>query len=263
MAHTPPGELLDEARLFYKAVRRDFSRGLWSAYEQHSESYNRLVRQCFNYSGTKALLPIAPLSDNDLRSPRLQLEAERVKLAEVVQKAELLSLVLTRASRSTGTAGVGVRALPRSERSVQELCERFHRVAAQLGSSRRGRRRWQVADEYDVQTLLHGLLLLYFDDVRAEEWTPSRAGASARMDFLIPEHRIVVEAKMTRQGLGSRQVGDQLIADIERYQSHPSCRTLICLVYDPNALLTNPRGLERDLMGKSSHNLRVIVAVRP
>lgn len=42
-----------------------------------------------------------------------------------------------------------------------------------------------LEDEYDVQDLPHALLLLYFDDVRAEEWTPSYAGKSARMDFLL------------------------------------------------------------------------------
>ena len=30
-----------------------------------------------------------------------------------------------------------------------------------------------VTDEYDVQDLFHAILLLHFDDVRAEEVTPS------------------------------------------------------------------------------------------
>jgi REase_DpnII-MboI len=64
--------------------------------------------------------------------------------------------------------------------------------------------------EYDVQDLLHALLHLYCDDIRTEEWTPSYAGASSRMDFLLKKEKIVVEVKKTRQGLDAREVGEQL-----------------------------------------------------
>ena len=47
------------------------------------------------------------------------------------------------------------------------------------------------------KTLLHALLLLYFDDIRAEEWTPSYAGKSARMDFLLKNEGVVIEVKKT------------------------------------------------------------------
>lgn len=33
----------------------------------------------------------------------------------------------------------------------------------------------------------YGLLRLYFDDIRDEEWTPNYAGASARMDLTTEE----------------------------------------------------------------------------
>jgi hypothetical protein len=68
-----------------------------------------------------------------------------------------------------------------------------------------------VGDEYDVQYLLQGCLRGLFDDVRPEDPSPSRAGASTRIDFVLKEEQIVVEAKMTRDGLGERQIADQLI----------------------------------------------------
>jgi hypothetical protein len=104
-----------------------------------------------------------------------------------------------------------------------------------------------VRDEYDVQDLFHALLLLHFSDVRSEEWTPSYAGGSARMDLLLPEIEAVVELKMMRQSLTTKQLGEQLIVDIAKYKTHPTCRTLFCVVYDPEGRVVNPRGVENDL----------------
>jgi REase_DpnII-MboI len=88
------------------------------------------------------------------------------------------------------------------------------------------------------------VLKLHFDDVRAEEWTPSYAGNSSRMDFLLKRKRLVVEAKMTRKGLDQKGVANQLIQDRERYRAHPDCKALVCLVYDPLGICANPTALE-------------------
>lgn len=82
------------------------------------------------------------------------------------------------------------------------------------------------------------------------------------MDFLLKNESIVIEVKMTRKGLGSREVGEQLILDIAHYKAHPSCKTLFCLVYDPEHRISNPRGLENDL-SKKSDGLDVKVFVVP
>ena len=63
-----------------------------------------------------------------------------------------------------------------------------------------------MEDEYDVQGLLHALLHLYFNDIRAEEWTPSYAAGSSRIDFLLKNERIIVETKKTRRGLSEREL---------------------------------------------------------
>ncbi len=59
---------------------------------------------------------------------------------------------------------------------------RFHKIAKQLRNRHDNRQTLPIKDEYDVQDLLHALLYLYFDDIRAEEWTPSYAGKSARVE---------------------------------------------------------------------------------
>jgi hypothetical protein len=104
-----------------------------------------------------------------------------------------------------------------------------------------------VNDEYDVQDLFHGLLKLFFNDVRAEEWNPSYAGGSSRSDFLIPEVNAVIEIKKTRPSMTTKELGEQLIIDIAKYKKHPQCSRLICFVYDPDGRVNNPRGIENDL----------------
>jgi len=109
--------------------------------------------------------------------------------------------------------------------------------------------------------LLSALLRIEFDDVRPEEWTPSYAGKSARVDFLLKAESIVIEVKKTRKSLGMAKVGDELLIDITRYASHPSCGSLVCFVYDPELRIGNPDGLEADLTRvHDGLDVRVIVS---
>ncbi len=140
------------------------------------------------------------------------------------------------------------------------IFEKFHLVARTLRNRYDSRETLDITDEYDVQDLLHALLCLYFDDIRSEEWTPSYAGGCSRQDFLLKSEQIVIEVKKTRKGLSDRQVGEQLIIDIDRYKSHPDCKCLLCFVYDPEERIVNPKGLENDLT-KVTDGLNVITKI--
>jgi hypothetical protein len=146
---------------------------------------------------------------------------------------------------------------------VEQLCRRFPAVVRTLSRRQRSRKPFKVADEYDVQDLLHALLSLHFSDVRPEEWTPSYAGNSSRMDFLLKREKIVVEAKMTRVGLNQKEVANQLIQDKERYKAHPECDALVCFVYDPRGLCSNSAALETDLSEPKGDGPLVSVIVSP
>lgn len=146
--------------------------------------------------------------------------------------------------------------------TVDLLCSRFHNVVRQLRHRHADRTTIEIEDEYDVQDLFHSLLTIYFDDIRDEEWTPSHAGACSRVDFLLKQEKIVIELKKTRKGLAKKEIGDQLLIDIQRYKEHPDCENLICFVYDPEARIVNPRGLENDLT-KTIDGLNVKVIIRP
>jgi hypothetical protein len=103
---------------------------------------------------------------------------------------------------------------------------------------------------------------VHFEDIRSEEYTPSYAGKSTRMDFLLKREQTVVEFKKTRQGLGAKEIGTQLIDDVARYERHPDCKALVCFVYDPEGLIANPRGVEDDLSRKGPP-FPVSVFIRP
>ncbi len=45
------------------------------------------------------------------------------------------------------------------------------------------------------------------------------------------------------------KVGDELIIDIEHYRRHPKAEHLWCVIYDPQLLIPNPKGLSTDLEG--------------
>jgi DpnII restriction endonuclease len=159
------------------------------------------------------------------------------------------------------------RALVRRARGAKDsdvvvtIAERLHRVVRQLRQRRESRPTLDVNDEYDVQDLFHALLLLHFDDVREEEWAPSYAGLATRMDFLLPEIEAVVEIKMTRPSMSKKQLSEQLIIDIAKYKSHPHCRTLFCVVYDPEGRIANPRGVENDLSTETQEMVTRVMIV--
>jgi hypothetical protein len=149
-----------------------------------------------------------------------------------------------------------------SVEKIQTICDRFPLIVRSLRKRYKNRPTISVSDEYDVQDIFRVLLALYFDDIRPEEWVPSYAGGNSRMDFLLKRESIVIEIKKTRETLKDKDIGDQLIIDIARYQTHPECKALFCFVYDPEGFISNPIGLERDLARKDN-NLEVIVIIAP
>jgi len=137
--------------------------------------------------------------------------------------------------------------------SVEELLmiilRGLRRAMHPLTHRRKGAQQLEFSNEYDVQDLLHAMLRPWISDIRPEEFTPSYAGSSTRMDFLLPAHNLVIELKFVRDRSHAKRIGDELIIDIEHYRKHPQCNGLWCVVYDPGHLLTNAEGLRTDLEG--------------
>ncbi len=145
---------------------------------------------------------------------------------------------------------------------LNTIFDKFHDVVRQLRKRHESRKTIDVEDEFDVQDLLHAILKIHFDDIRPEEWTPSYAGSSSRMDFLLKNEKIVIEVKKTRSGLEDKNIGKQLIEDIAKYKVHPDCKTLICFIYDPDGRISNPNGIITDL-NKNDADFQVEIIIKP
>ena len=148
---------------------------------------------------------------------------------------------------------IAVPAETKKPSSVEELLQTvirgLPRAMYPLAHRRKGAATLVFESEYDIQDLLHSQLRPWIHDIRPEEYTPTYAGTSARMDFLLPEHELVLEVKRVRDKNHASKIGDELIIDIEHYRRHDRCSRLWCVIYDPLHLLANPAGLASDLEG--------------
>jgi hypothetical protein len=128
------------------------------------------------------------------------------------------------------------------------LLKNLRRAMHPLTHRRKAAAPLTFSSEYDIQDLLHALLRPWVLDIRPEEFTPSYAGSSTRMDFLLPAHKTVIEMKLVRDAAHAKRIGDELIIDIDHYRKHPGCEILWCVVYDPEHSIRSPESL-KDLEG--------------
>lgn len=145
--------------------------------------------------------------------------------------------------------------------TIEKICTNFHRCARSILNRHSNRATLEINDEYDVQDLLEGILRLFIDDVRPEDYVPSYAGGNSRTDFYLPQYETYIETKMTREGLRDKEVGEQLVIDIARYGE--KCKTLVCFIYDKGSFLSNPYGLISDLEGLGANKVQVKVYIAP
>lgn len=160
-------------------------------------------------------------------------------------------------------SGLTNRGKPKSvEELIEVVIKGLRRAMHPLTHRRKGLQPLSFASEYDVQDLLHAMLRPWIQDVRPEEFTPSYAGTSTRMDFLLPVHEIVIETKIVRDRAHAKVIGNELIIDIEHYRRHQGCKVLWCVIYDPNHFITNDSGLQSDLEGtRKTRDGEVVVRV--
>lgn len=147
---------------------------------------------------------------------------------------------------------------------LEVLVRGVRRAMHPLTHRRKGAQSLSFSTEYDVQDLLHAMLRPWVADIRPEEFTPSYAGTSTRMDFLLPKYKLVLELKFVRDRSHATKIGNELIVDMDHYRRHPDCDELWCVVFDQDHLLPNAEGLREDLEGPRTTkdgavNVRVFV----
>jgi hypothetical protein len=100
-----------------------------------------------------------------------------------------------------------------------------------------------VEDERDLEDLLRALLAVGFDEVRTVTRTPPYA-ASPRTEFLLSREGVVVTGKLIVPGRGESEIAGELRQDATEYEHRGVCQVLICLIYDPEGRLREPKRLE-------------------
>lgn len=141
------------------------------------------------------------------------------------------------------------------------ILNKFPSFARKLKRRYDNRTPLEIVDEYDVQDMLYAILTLHFDDIRAEEYTPSFGGGSSRQDFLLKKEKIVIEVKKTRQSLNAAKVGGEALIDMARYRTHKDCDVLVFFIYDPDHHVSNPQGLVDDLESQDEQGrVKVVIA---
>lgn len=146
---------------------------------------------------------------------------------------------------------------------ISDMCNNFNKFDINIKRRYGNRSTIEINDEHDMQNAMLSILKLFIDDIRPEDYVPSYAGGNSRVDFLLPDFNMVIEAKMTNKNLSDKQIGEQLLIDIERYKQHPQCDHLVCFVYDKESHISNPYGLINDLEKCSNEDLRITVFISP
>jgi hypothetical protein len=131
--------------------------------------------------------------------------------------------------------------------ALETLLRRLPRVIRQLRSRHRDRPPFRVVDIHDLEDLLRAVLPLRFDDVRPLSRTPSYA-AVTRTDFLIASpaggRTLALTTKWATAELSESALTTQWTEDVAYHEAQRDCGALLALVYDPEARLPDPPGLE-------------------
>ena len=79
---------------------------------------------------------------------------------------------------------------------IVQMIDYFPVIARFMTRRDHGRPSYLIENEYDVQHLLFVSVRSLFDDARLEDWTPKHAGASKRIDIVVPSAETVIETKL-------------------------------------------------------------------
>jgi REase_DpnII-MboI len=145
---------------------------------------------------------------------------------------------------------------------VLDLGQRYLIVRRSLSKHPHGREPVKFENEWDDQYVFRSMLALFFDDIRDEDPVQVTAGSGSRIDFVLADYQLAIELKHTRSSLEDKDLGVQLLVDASRYASRSDITHLVCLVFDYDGLIRNPRSIEKDLSkSQSQPGLTVTVKI--
>lgn len=102
-------------------------------------------------------------------------------------------------------------------------------------------------NEAQLQDFIYSVLRALFSSVEFEDPTEKMCGKSNRFDFVLKDHRIIIEIKYVRDKKHGKKISEELSADYLRYKQSPYGQTIINYIYDPNNHIPNHALFKKDL----------------
>lgn len=135
---------------------------------------------------------------------------------------------------------------PADEALVERVCRRLPHAARILGArSRKNKGPYEIADEYDVQDLLHATLRAYLKYSVQEDPISKVAGAKgARADISIEDLGILIEVKYVRGPDDQKRIFEEYSQDLVLYAKWAPLHTLLFVIFNASDL-RDPEALER------------------
>jgi hypothetical protein len=103
----------------------------------------------------------------------------------------------------------------------------------------RWQHKWQIKDEYDIQSVLWLILRPYFPDIRYEETLAKLGRAAHRFDFGIPTIGTLIEVKYIRKKEDFQKIVYEVGIDSVQVKSQSQYRTIIVFAYDEVSAIEN------------------------
>jgi len=104
-------------------------------------------------------------------------------------------------------------------------------------------------DEPELQNFIYSLLRTLFESTEFEDPTEKICGKSNRLDFVLKDHKIIIEVKYIRDSSHARKISEELSIDYPRYKQSPYGEMIINYIYDPEKHIAN-HGLFRQQLKK-------------
>ena len=232
-------DINDERYSYHTGSKANRVRGFWKV--ESDQKIAKLTNHLLQYWKDKKLINEEKITDKE---ELLYAECKKIT-------AKLLNEKVEKASEKNKNNKQGRSILPKNIRSlIRTIVLTTSKAIIPLQRRRNNSKNIDFNNEYDYQDFLHSMLTPWVKDIRPEEFTPSYAGTSKRVDFLLKDHDMFIEVKYARNKAHARKMGDEITIDIHHYQSHPKCRYLVVVIYDPNRYIINPDGFISDLSKK-------------
>ncbi len=117
--------------------------------------------------------------------------------------------------------------------ATKHILSNFQYSVKGITERRKGKTKFEINDEYDVQDIVYLMLKGIFHDLQVENPFMKRAGKSSKIDLISTKEKIAIETKMMLDKYTSKEIIKQLKIDIIDYSTWREMRDLVIFVYDP------------------------------